>query len=68
MTLNEFDHLFEMGKTDGPSQEMPVLVCGCVDGVKYGKEIQLTDVNNRKFSEKPYSLAFKPILFLILEF
>nr|ALR71499.1 ssDNA binding protein [Anticarsia gemmatalis multiple nucleopolyhedrovirus] len=67
MTLNEFDYLFEMGKTDGPSHEVPVLVCGCVDGVKYGKEIQLTDVNNRKFSEKPYSLAFKPILFLILE-
>ncbi|AJD09268.1 ssDNA binding protein [Condylorrhiza vestigialis mutiple nucleopolyhedrovirus] len=68
MTLNEFDYLFEMGKTDGPSQEVPVLVCGYVNGVKYGKEIQLTDVNNnRKFSEKPYSLAFKPVLFLILE-
>ncbi|BBU37591.1 DNA binding protein [Choristoneura diversana nucleopolyhedrovirus] len=67
MTLSEFDLLFEIGKTDGPSQEVPVLVCGRIDGVKYGKEIQMTDVNGRKFSEKPYSLAFKPVLYLILE-
>ncbi|AGR57146.1 DNA binding protein [Choristoneura rosaceana nucleopolyhedrovirus] len=67
MTLNEFDLLFEIGKTDGPSQEVPVLVCGRIDGVKYGKEIQMTDVKGRKFSEKPYSLAFKPVLYLILE-
>ncbi|AAK85599.1 SSDBP [Epiphyas postvittana nucleopolyhedrovirus] len=67
MSLEEFDTLFEIGKTDGPSHEVPVLLCGCIDGVKYGKEIQLTDVNNRKFSEKPYSLAFKPILFIVLE-
>ncbi|AAC59042.1 unknown [Orgyia pseudotsugata multiple nucleopolyhedrovirus] len=67
MTLAEFDRLFEVNKTDGPSQEVPVLVCGRIDGVKYGKEIQMTDVNGRKFSEKPYSLAFKPVLYLILE-
>ncbi|ABF50344.1 ssdbp [Antheraea pernyi nucleopolyhedrovirus] len=67
MTLDEFDRLFEIGKTDGPSQEVPVVVCGRIDGVKYGKEIQMTDVNGRKFSEKPYSLAFKPILYLLLE-
>lgn len=67
MTLNEFDHTFEMSNTEKPSQKVPVLVCGRIDGVKYGKEIQLTDINNRKFSEKPYSLAFKPVLYLILE-
>nr|UIX56237.1 ssDNA binding protein [Hyphantria cunea nucleopolyhedrovirus]UIX56383.1 ssDNA binding protein [Hyphantria cunea nucleopolyhedrovirus] len=67
MTLSEFDRLFEVGKTDGPSQEVPVLICGYIEGVKYGKEIQMMDGNGRKFSEKPYSLALKPLLYFIIE-
>lgn len=67
VTLNEFDQLFEVGKTDGASQEVPVLICGHIEGVKFGKEIQMIDGNGRKFSEKPYSLALKPALFFIIE-
>lgn len=67
MTLTEFDQMFETNKTDGPSQEVPVLICGRIDGVKYGREIQMTDIDGRKFNEKPYYLAFKPVFYLIFE-
>ncbi|AVA31206.1 dbp [Oxyplax ochracea nucleopolyhedrovirus] len=68
-TMEQFDELFEMNKTEaqGPFQEVEVLICGVIEGVKYGKEIQMTDINNKKYMEKPYSLAFKPVLFFIIE-
>lgn len=66
-TMEQFHELFELDKTDGPYQEIEMLICGVIEGVKYGKEIQMTDMNNRKYTEKPYSLAFKPILFFNIE-
>jgi ssDNA binding protein len=67
MTPEQFHELFEMDKTDGPFQEVEMLICGIIEGVKYGKEIQMTDMDNRKYTDKPYSLAFKPILFFNIE-
>ncbi|ANF29760.1 dbp [Catopsilia pomona nucleopolyhedrovirus] len=66
-TMEQFDEMFEMNNADGPYQEVEVLICGVIEGVKYGKETQMTDINNKKYTEKPYSLAFKPILFFNIE-
>nr|AFS52001.1 ssDNA binding protein [Dendrolimus kikuchii nucleopolyhedrovirus] len=66
-TMDQFDEMFEMNKPDGPYQEVELLICGVIEGVKYGKETQMTDINNKKYTEKPYSLAFKPVLFFNIE-
>lgn len=67
MSVEDFDRLFEMDKIDGPSEEIKMYMMGTIDGVKYGKEMQMTDMNNKKITEKPYSLAFKPGIFVIIE-
>ncbi|AOT85581.1 dbp1 [Cyclophragma undans nucleopolyhedrovirus] len=66
-TMDQFDEMFEMNKPDGPYQEVELLIFGVIEGVKYGKETQMTDINNKKYTEKPYSLAFKPVLFFNIE-
>jgi hypothetical protein len=66
-TMDQFHEMFELNKSEGPFQEVEMLICGVIEGVKYGKEIQMTDMDNRKYTDKPYSLAFKPILFFNIE-
>ncbi|AGA16179.1 dbp protein [Thysanoplusia orichalcea nucleopolyhedrovirus] len=67
ISVEDFDKIFDTDKIDGPSEEIKVFIMGTIDGVKYGKEMQMTDMNNKKITEKPYSLAFKPVIFVIIE-
>ncbi|AKN81008.1 Single-stranded DNA binding protein [Lonomia obliqua multiple nucleopolyhedrovirus] len=68
VSMHQFDEMFEMNKTEGSSQEVEMLICAVVEGVKYGKiETAMRDINNKKYYEKMYSLAIKPILFFNIE-
>lgn len=49
MSVEDFDRLFEMDKIDGPSEEIKMYMMGTIDGVKYGKEMQMTDMNNKNY-------------------
>lgn len=67
MSVEDFDRLFEMDKIDGFLEEIKMYMMGIIDGVKYGKEMQMMDMNNKKIIEKFYLLVFKFGIFVIIE-
>jgi hypothetical protein len=68
-TVKRFNDLFKFEQDSKSSDEIDMLVGIQVDGFKQGKlDIEFdTLVNNKKVSEKSYSLAIKPMVFFHIE-
>ncbi|QEI03488.1 DBP [Spodoptera cosmioides nucleopolyhedrovirus] len=68
-TVNRFNELFKFEADSKSSDEVDMLVGIQIDGFKQGKdEIEYdTLVNNKKVSERSYSLAIKPMVFFHIE-
>ncbi|CDG72604.1 DNA binding protein dbp1 [Spodoptera exigua multiple nucleopolyhedrovirus] len=68
-TVKRFNELFQFEQDSKSSDEVDMLVGIQIDGFKQGKnDIEFdTLVNNKKVSEKSYSLAIKPMVFFHIE-
>ncbi|ACI47498.1 DNA binding protein [Spodoptera litura nucleopolyhedrovirus II] len=67
-TVKRFNDLFKFEGDSKSSNEVDMLVGIQIDGFKQGKyEIEYELVNNKKVSERSYSLAIKPMVFFHIE-
>jgi hypothetical protein len=67
-TVKRFNDLFKFEGDSKSSDEVDMLVGIQIDGFKQGKyEIEYELVNNKKVSERSYSLAIKPMVFFHIE-
>ncbi|AKN80623.1 Single-stranded DNA binding protein [Perigonia lusca single nucleopolyhedrovirus] len=64
-TVAQFEKMFELLESDGPSEEVQMYMFAVVDGFKEGKvEMEMETVNNKKIKEKKWSLAITPVVFI----
>ncbi|QNV47844.1 DNA-binding protein [Alphabaculovirus altersperidaniae] len=67
-TVKRFNDLFKFEADSKSSDEVEMLVGIQIDGFKQSKdEIEFETVNNKKVSERSYSLAIKPMVFFNIE-
>ncbi|AXS67677.1 dbp [Cryptophlebia peltastica nucleopolyhedrovirus] len=71
-TVERYNDLFafqqEGGEQAQPSQEVDLYMGAIIEGFKQSKnETTLESVNNKKYQEKTYSLAIKPMIFFNIE-